>query len=757
MLEFLPEKQVLRCGIEIALLTVGFLATAAATTFAIMQSQRGNQDQQSPASLDDFQITQAKEGSVIPWIIGRVRIAGNIIDFRNLTTKAVKSKSGGKGGGGGSAVSGYKYYLDVWQGIGRGKLNLIKKYVQDKEQTIVATNEVFNDGENGLYPTWVTDAQPLPGISHIAWRQWFLGENVQNVPTVHFVVERVSTSGVANANLANGTNPAAAIYDILLELGVPAGNINLTSFNAAANYWNSRGYGLNFEYTSKLRGEDAINRVFGFVDGVLYRDENNRIGIRALNPADSYVATLTEKDIEGLSLNRKTWQQVPNKFRATFVEEVNDFTERVIVAENPAAIKLAGREIHASLDLSCFRDISTASKRLFEVMKRESYPGLEIKFKASLKYSTLRVGEVIRISHSLYGIVASDFRITKITSPEVTQNTIEINAKQMVETLHDDVFVIAGGADFTELNPTPVNLTKIKIFEVPYNEQTGFEPAWLILCSREAGFETGYDVLVSNQSTQDFETFGTFSTFSQYGTLTQSYPSTTNQIDDTQTLRFTPYNSFDSFDTISRAQLFAVQKVAVIGDEMLGFEKFLPQGDGSVILQGVRRGLLGTPIQTHNINAGIYLTFVASNVLSKVRFQNFYVKLLPRFLANVLDSASATSTNVVTSYKARKPRNPGRLKAVRTGSDIALQIYPSTPGVLGAGDSFPIETDQPPPFPFLGDFQISYASTTIIIGIDSTVITQAGSVNVTVKSRLNGYVSSGKIITVGASDGTYYA
>jgi len=728
--------------------------------FALLASRNQNQDAQKPNSIDVFRQSQSKEALTVFHTCGRVRHAGNNLDIRNLKTKRLEAE-GGKGFGSSSAATaGYRYFADLWFGICIGNVNLIKTYINDKEEdaSARASETVFNDGDDTNFPDWSPGATANPGLSHIAYERFRLGDNVNTIPTINFVTEKVYDGTIANSNMSNGSNPAAFAHDILKTADESDSRIDLTSFVTAAGTWNTKGYGLNLIFGEKGNVENAINKILGYVDGMLYRNNLGQWKVRALEGTDTSVVTINKADMRKFSFSKKPWKAVPNVFNATFISEELDFSDRTISVENPAAIFISDTENPTSIDLKCFRDKETASKRLFEIAKRESYPSLQISIEVGLRYMTLEPGDIITINHPKFGIVSADFRITKINLPKVDEVNVNIEARQFVEGLHDDVFEVRFDNNTTDLDTAPIALTKIKIFEVPYNQFTQDTPAFIIFASREKGFEVSYDVLISDNSSSAFDAKGTFSTFSQNGFLTISYPDNTYQIDDTIGITFQPKNDFDEFDTISRDQLFSVQRIICINDELMYFQTVTKNLDGTITLTGIRRGAFNTPIQSHSVNDEVYLAFISSNVIENPGFTDFHVKILPRFNNNVLDASLVTPISVTTTSKAKKPRNPARIVATRTSSsNIDVQIHPNTPGVNGASDDLVTVTDTPKPYPFLGDFVVSYDSTTEIKTISSFRINFTGDVDITVKSRLNAFESSGLTVSVGSANGEYIA
>ena len=741
-------------GIELIAIGASVAISVALSAYAILSAPKNKTEKMSPASLDSFNVTRAQEGMALLLIYGRVRLPGNIIWYGDLKTEPIESEAGGKGmmGGGGSTTTGYRYYVSCWQAIGFGKLNLVKTYINDQEETPQADNTIYNDGTVGDYPTNVPKANQLPGCAHVYYDTWYIGDNVSSVPTVHFVVERELDDTLPNSNLATGSNPAAVIYDLLLQAGVSDLQIDLTSFTAAATFFTT---GINLTFNNQVPVAEAIEEVLKYVDAYVCVNNDGQYAIKVMDETDTPAAEIEQREIADFSLNRKTWGQVPNDFHASFVDESQAYTQRVVIAQNPAAIRLAGSKITQSVDLKCYRDIGSAAARLFEVMKRNSYPASEIKFKTTLAYSLLLPGDVVRISYNDYGITNADFRITTIDAAGIDRNEVAITATQMVETLFDDVYIVQGGTSWDEQTTAPVPLTHVRIVELPFTNKYGFDPAFLILAAREHLNESSFVVMTSAEETQGFQAKDEFRQFSQYGTLAADYPLTYSVDDGAAGIEFTPFHADPQFDTLTRTGLFSTNRVAVIGDEIVAFQTVTALPGGNYRLAGIVRGVLGTTPTVHATNAPIWLAYLGDNIMTKFNLATFYAKVVPRLLGRSAPVTEIAAIEVVTAYKARVPRNPARIIATRSGSDVTLQLWPSTPSIRGAGDAAPSETDSAPPFPFFGDFQVGYSGATVYKNTGSFVVTQSGEVAITVKSRINGYLSSGKTITVGAADGEY--
>lgn len=750
-------------GIELLVIGVSVAIAAALAVYALSFSPDANQDGMGPASLDEFNVTMAKEGAGVNIIYGRYKITGNIIYYGGLETIEIFSEppDGGKGAPEPDAQSrGFQYYLDVWQSLGHGKLSIVKYYVQNKEKTPEASSILFNDGTQATYPTEPgANANRIPGVSHIFFKRLFLGENVTVVPTIHFVVERVLTTGINFENMVNGNNPAAIIYDILKMAGVDDVEIDTAAFNTAATYWNSKGYGLNMVFTSPTRVSDMINKVLNFVDGIVFITNEGKYSIKALDPADTPVETLDDDNYYDFTLRRPAYSQIPNDFKASYIDESQDFTRRTVVTQNPAVMQLTETRDTQTLDLTGFRDVTTASKRLFEIMKRISYPTLEASFKLDLFGAELLPGDVVTINNSDFGISNAGFRVMHVDHSEIDRNEVKVKCKQVTEGLFDDNFFLSGGGDWTKPDFSLDVFQNVRVFELPFmslNGATGFEPAFLLLVPRRKGFETGFTVLYSQEATQNFETLGFFTTFSQTGTLDSTYP-ITHTIDEDNGITYTPDNFDPEFSPISEYQLYTTLRAAIIDDEVIAFQDIAPSGGSSYKLSNCIRGCLNTAIASHSAGARIHIVNFANNILKDVEASQFYLKFVPHFLRNILDPAGITAISVTMTNKAKQPRKPGQLVATRTGSNIYLEIFPNSPDVPGTGEGSPDDVTDTAghPMPFSGDFVIEYDTTTLYLVNTETNITRAGAVDISVKSRRFGYIGPALVVSVGAGDGVY--
>ncbi len=741
-----------------------------------------------PASLSDFSISQANEGQPIPIVYGRVKIPGNIIYYGGLVTEEETEKvEGGKGGGSEEVTVGYHYYLDIWQAICMGKIALEKIFIDnDEDKTIgeeeypfsiaagVVTNPpnnkvyvsylIFNDGTTEDYPTTSDNsdlqyASRLPGVAHIFFKKMHIGLNRTYVPTIYFWVRRILETGLPYEDIEvdgvyYGNNPAAVIYDLLVNWGkLDVTYINSTSFSEAAEYFYNQKIGINYVISSTRELREVVQEICDMVDAQLEYDDNGKITIRVLKKSDTSIGTIKD-DFISFQFSKPSWNTVPNEFQANFVE---NGVVRTLVVENPAAKLLAGKDIQKTYDLTAFSQRSIALKRLFDVMKRESYPRIALNITVPLKYSYYNIGDVITIENTEIGI-KGDFRIVSISEPKIDSNEVEMTLLQHTDVIFDEHYLDTGGTHWITPTYDLTPFTKIKIVELEYTETYKTNPAYLICVSKEKGYETGFAVYVSTDGT-DYKYQGTFKTFATAGTIVNDYPDTTYDIDDEVGVIFRPYKEFKVYDNISRDRLFIEPRVLIIDDEIMAFQNYDPYGDTDYHITGIIRGIHWSGKASHNANAEAFIAEIADNVIQLNYTSTFYMKIVPVFADRIGSLEDATAIEINPTLKARKPLKPERIKAVRSGSIVKVDVFPITKVYLtGTGKVSPDSYTDTYPFEYEGQIAVSINSgDETLYDTCHFTIDNSNSFTLSVRAKWNGYYSDSLSLTVGTADGEYIA
>lgn len=763
-------------GFEVAL-AVGVIAGG--VLIYTMSRNRPNQDQMQPQGLDSFGLTRSAEGQVAPMVWGKVRLSTNLLWYGNLVSEPVYQESGGKGFmmGGGKVVQGYKYWLDLWHELCEGpNVTLNKVYIQDREREITelpVDSYTFNPGDTNDFPTEPGQyASPMKPLATIFLKKYLLGVNVTNVPTLHFVLTRTSSAPLTYANETTGVNPAAVIYDLLIASGVTTAMIDFASFEDACTYWHGKGYGLNLILDRQEDVEVHINRILTYVDASLL-DDGQKFYLKAWKDTDTASASITTEKFKEFTFARRGWDDVYSDFRANFTDDQADFSQRTIRMRNPAVRYLLGHDNQISIDLTAYRQ-EAARTRLWDTMKKMSYPEAQIQCTVGIEYWAVQKGDVVSITNTDYDMTDQLFRVMEKEESEHDKNQIEFTMTQVLDTLlkTDETPIPVGSTKWVPTHYAAAAPVHQRVLELPYTSQYGDQPAYLCLCER-ATLEDGFTIRKTVTSGGDFENYADASYFSQYGVLSEEYTADTYAIDDETGIRYTPSREDPVFSSLSRAALFSSGRIAVLYNtstgafEIVAFQTTTPIAQtNDNRLTGVIRGLMNTTKQTWAIGTEIWLVNLGDNVMTGIKDGQFYLKFVPYIFNEEVSESSCTEMTVNYTGRAKTPWPPTLVKATRSGSTITVIVWPTTRVYSGAGvtdgagtthGSTSGQTDQWPP-EFVGSF--NYSDDSWVSTYNSTSYTwsysNAGAHTLDVKSLVSGYQSTNVSVSVGAGDGDYY-
>ena len=729
-----------------------------------------------PNTMDAFQVTKVSEGVVTPVIFGRARITGNILWYGNLRSTPNYQTQVSEVQDGKSTktvtqeyIASYRYYLSMWQLLCEGEASYISAWVNDKEQELpVVGGYGFASGvDNHLVDVQSNEfIKPLEGLSWIYMHSQLLGTNTTQVQTLHYLIERIPTTIFSgNKTIANGINPAYIVYCLLINAGAIPAQINIPSFVDAAIYWESKGYGLNVTFTAQTTLRSQIKQVLSYVGGYFGEDSENKFRIKAFDPSEAAVDTLTKSDFISFQLARKSWDDTFNTFTGNYIDEDMQYTKRTVSAVNVANLNLQGYTKPMSVDLTAFRDRPSAEKRIWEIMKEQSYPAANVSFTTFLDKAELEIGSVVTIAHSDYGLGATYYRIIAKSMGLIDENKLSFTATQVVERIFDGNYVATTGGEWIEPATAPQAPDHQRVFEMPFNSISGTSPGYLLLSTKGNTSETGFAVYTSTTAGGDYTNQGSYGDNALYGITQAAYSSSTYEIDDDPAggILFTPDAEYPVFGDVTRTNLFSNSRFILIDDEIMNFQDITPEGIADYRLTGVVRGLFNTTIATHAISSPIWIFSLSYNILAGIPSLDFYVKMIPIAGSSIYDPALVTPIHVMGTNKAKIPITIPRVVGIRSGANVSMEWWPITKYSDGAGTFDPGSTvDSTWPlsdnYPMLFDGAFQYStdgSTWIDLSATDVIINNALGFSFRVREVVEGVTGAITTLVIGASDGTY--
>lgn len=263
-----------------------------------------------------------------------------------------------------------------------------------------------------------------------------------------------------------GDNPAAVLYELMTStiygLSIDPDDIDLVSFQAAADYFSSQYYGVNIQIKKLDAVRKAIDQIQVNSGCQLILNDEGKFQLMPLYSAEGLAVqdTLTKDDFLDFKMTTQSWDETLNRMDAKTTQayeiEYNPVEEDFGVTGSRAVARdvalsvynqsnefLTGTTRKGSVDLTLHREPLMAAKRLYEILREESFPRTTVTGRVGLKYLKHLPGEVVRIVHPEYAI-DSPFRIRHRSLEAQEKGSVRLTLDQISDAVYDTFFTGAG-------------------------------------------------------------------------------------------------------------------------------------------------------------------------------------------------------------------------------------------------------------------------------------------------------------------------
>lgn len=300
---------------------------------------------------------------------------------------------------------------------------------------------------NIAHPWWtsspnITDYSSYPGVCHISFIQFYIGDDNAIPPRFSFVVKNLTKNLSEDYSvMSNGKdlNPMEVVYTLLTESwglgGLDSSLIDIDNFLEAAESLYNLDLGMSFILSGEKTIKQVLEECMRDCDGVLYQDPlTDKIKIKLIR--DDYdveeLLVLDESNIIGDldDFGRTTWEETFNQVRVNFQSRTFDYQSQVVVAQDFANINYTGKIKSTTYNAPGIKDSGAAVYIGSKQLELLSSPILKCNFKANRIAKDLRPGDVFILNWGPYNMTNAVMRVVKIDLGTLTNNAITISCVQ---------------------------------------------------------------------------------------------------------------------------------------------------------------------------------------------------------------------------------------------------------------------------------------------------------------------------------------
>ena len=698
---------------------VGFLITLAiyiaGTLLYELLRPKPKFDAPSPSGLGDIQFPTIEAGRPIPIIWGTVKLSGPaVVWYGDLDVVPITEKVKTGLFSSETITTGYRYYLGVELVFSSGVVDSIealwfderaiaatKNVTADRDEfTINAPNFFGGDDEEGgivghIYVYRGTESQapddyleatlgvPLSAYRNICravFRHVYLGTSPYMKPFAIVAKRLPNQLGLAAGedDIGGDANPAAMLFDIITSspskngLGIPAAFVDQVNFRAVGSVLKSESLGLSMVQDSGTRARDLVLDILRHIDAMLYVEPATGLLKLFLVRQDYDPETLPVLDASNCvvaEFARPSWPEVRNAVRVRYVDRADGFVEKMVQAQELAAIDIAGGELNfQDFDFRGFSNATNAQKAVGRALAAVSYPLATLTVRVNRSGWDLRPGMVRKLNWPPLGISGLAIRIGRARGGDLEDGTIEFEAMEDVFGVPWTAYAEPPPSAWTDPAGNVPPLAAAEAIEAPYPAVASLTPPpssqsrAVVLAARGSGITKGYRVFANVGGWQPAVEFRALTPM---GTLTNALTelSTSIQIDD----------GIDTslLDSISDEEFAAGVNVLLVDNEFIAFKTVTP-GSGAFVLSNLARGCIDSVPEAHPAGATVWFVSNGSGI---VGIGDYPVSTSIRFQAFNNRSEIPLGSAPIDSVSASNP-------------DRALRVYAPT-AVKFNGDSYP--------------------------------------------------------------------
>lgn len=535
-------------------------------------------------------------------------------------------------------------------------------------------------------------------IAHAVARQIEVGES-PNIGAYVFRVSRFPDNlGLTGSNhIVTGTvddgdaNPAEAIFEILTSevfgLSFDISKIDQASFIAAGNTLATEGLGISLMTDRIQHAKEVLKNILQYIDGVLYEDSDGVFTLKLIRDDFGAVGSLELYDetnvVEVRTFSRGSWSETNNHVNIKYTDRLQDNIETGAMAQDLANFRTTNKENRIDIAMPAAPEKNAARIVAERELLQLSFPLAKVTLDVNRDGQKIRPGDAIRWSWAEYGVTDMVLRVLSVELGELLNGTVTLQCVQDIFRIAETIYGNPDDTGWIPIDTDAIAFVDEIVRAVPriYHNLTfanigELDPALgqriHSMAKRPSGVVATFQQFVDLGLGAGFEgEIGDSDSVTPAGTLSAAYSEGTAVIDVTG---FT-LNAFQGVENLEAltdgSQVLSGLNLALIEgsqadgseDEIIAWEGFTDNGDGTVDFTSIHRGLMDTVARSHASGARVFLFFDGQAISDQVYgiTQAITVRHQARTTSDVLDISTATSRALTFPDRLRRPHHPANV------------------------------------------------------------------------------------------------
>ncbi len=597
---------------------------------------RGHTTTTRANKISEFTVSTAEYGSVVPEVLGTVRIAGNIIYYDDFTAHEHKEvQRAGKGGGSKHVNINYTYTVAAILGLCEGEINGVNRVWVGKDVYTYPNEKiqmtVFKGSESqqpwaytqGKHPD---KALPYKGLAYVAGVV-DLGDSGA-FPSYNFEVK----GKLLNTGDGVDVNPADYIRYVLDKTGLK--DVEIQGLDNYRRYCKEADILISTPPDEKTKtARDIVNEIAQLTNAyIFWSNDQFKIVPLADRPVGSWkpnkqiIYDLTADDFipqsegELVRYERKDGSENYNQFPVEFINRSNGYEKETVTYQFTDDIKKYGSRQAGVFSANYIYTKERAVKIAEQIARNNFYGRNRYTFKLDWCFCRLEVGDLVTLTDEYSGMEKQVAVISEVTEDQ--DGLLLFRAISMPDGDYEPAQYDVHETDRPYLNMNDTACDTVPVMLQPPADMTkdGLE-LWIAAKGKEKNWG-GCSVYLSDDN-EHYIHAGDINNSSRLGEV-KAYNADTLLVSCNGQLLSGTAEDAERGNTL-----------CWVGGECLSYTTAILQGSGNYLLSGLVRGqyntakishaarepfvrldnyLLRIPFSKNDIGKKIYLKFVSKNI-----------------------------------------------------------------------------------------------------------------------------------------------
>jgi len=459
-------------------------------------------------------------------------------------------------------------------------------------------------------------------------------------------------------------NPAHIINLALTEswgLKQDTGDIDSDSFTAASSQLDTEELGLSVVWQTSAPIKEFFQNVLQHIMGALYTDpETGKFTLKLFRQEDESVLTLNETNVtEVLNYERPRLSELVNQVTIHYTDR-EDFDQMVSLHNQGLIEQVSGIINSRDIYYDMVVEKATAMKLAARDLRNLSTPLANVKLIANREALGVRIGDVVTLDWSRYGISSQDLRVMNIDYGNLQAGEIRIQAIQDVYGVDASLYADPPASKWSTPWNEPADADYRVLFEVPYAllvgrlgssstvwDEVADDAGWVVSAIQKPSGDSGmYELWTRLTAGSYLHASDHLAPFAPVATLDEDI--------DPEVTTGTTITEVHDLDTVE------TETYCIIGTEFCEVTA-IDAGAGTITL---KRGVLDTVPGSHSQGDRVYFadTHLGEDPTEYASADVVKSKVLPQTSLGVLDIGDATEDTTTMADRMFRAYPPGNFQ-----------------------------------------------------------------------------------------------